>query len=185
MPDRTKSQILEALYRGDDAEAHRLAAAVGPLDVFEAAALGDADVLRALFQQDPMRAREAGEDGFTPLHLAAFFGTPECVVVLLAAGADPAIAARNAMLVTPLHSAVSRRKAENVRALLGAGVPVDARQQGGLTALHAAAHNGDQSIVDMLLAHGADRTIVDANGKSAAQHARDGSHIAIVALLDS
>jgi ankyrin repeat protein len=184
MPSDLTSPILQALYRGDDAEARRLAAAGMPCDVFEAAALADAAALRALLRQTPALARETGADGFTPLHLAAFFGTPECVVALLAAGADPAVAAGNAMLVTPLHSAVSRRKTENVRALLQAGVPVDARQQGELTALHAAAHNGDRLIVEMLLSRGADRTIADAAGKTAAQHARDGGHDAIATVLE-
>ena len=183
MGNRPASPILTALYRGDDGEAHRLAAAAGRLVIFEASALGDAAAARGLLEQTPELAREAGSDGFTALHLAAFFGTPECVGALLAAGADPALPARNPMLVTPLHSAVSRRKAENVRALLDAGAPVDALQQGGLTALHAAAHNGDRSVVEMLLLRGADQNIADANGKTAEQHARDGGHTAIAALL--
>ena len=145
--------------------------------------MGDAHAVRELLQRTPSLAREVGADGFTALHLAAFFGTPECVSVLLAAGADPAMPARNPMLVMPLHSAVSRGKAENVRALLDAGAPVDARQQGGLTTLHAAAHNGNRSVVKMLLQRGADRAIVDAAGKTAEQHARDGGHEAIAALI--
>jgi hypothetical protein len=60
-----------------------------------------------------------------------------------------------------------------------------ARQQGGLTALHAAAHNGDRTIVEMLLLQGADRNIADATGKTAEQHAREGGHVALAALIEA
>src|SRR5450755_4582531 len=134
MNNALPSPILLALYGGDVDEARRLAAAAAVLNVFEAAGLGDADALRELLRQTPSLAGLVGADGFTALHLAAFFGTPECVSALLAAGADPAMPARIPLPVRPRHSAVSGGKAENVRALLAAGAPVDARQQGGLTA---------------------------------------------------
>ena len=185
MTNGSPSRILPALYGGNVDEARRLAGAAPQLDIFEAAGLGNAGAVRELLQRTPSLARAVGADGFTALHLAAFFGTPECVSALLAAGADPAMPARNPMLVMPLHSAVSRRKAENVRVLLDAGAPVDARQQGGLTALHAAAHNGDRRVVTMLLRRGADRAIIDAAGKTAEQHARDGGHEALAALIGS
>ena len=185
MNNNVSSPILQAIYRGEPEAARRLAVDGGALDVFEAAALGDIAALRGLLELNPTLAREIGADGFAPLHLAAFFGMSECVVALIDAGADPALPSANAMLVTPLHSAVSRHNVDNVRALLEAGAPVDARQQGGLTALHAAAHNGDWAIVDMLLVHGADRSIADAGGKTAAQHAREGGHAAIVKVLET
>jgi len=185
MIDQPASNILASLYRGDEIAARRAAAAGDPLDAFEAAALGDVATLRGILAQSPDVARRFGADGFTALHLAAYFGTAPCVAALLGAGADPAMPARNDMLVLPLHCAVSRRKAENVRVLLDAGSPVDAVQQGGLTALHAAAHNGERSIVEMLLSCGANRNIVDATGKSAAQHARDAGHAALASLLES
>ncbi|HWJ44513.1 MAG TPA: hypothetical protein VNR63_03930 [Gaiellaceae bacterium] len=46
------SDVLQAIYRGDRDEAERLAAG-RELDVFEAAALGRTDRLRALVDADP------------------------------------------------------------------------------------------------------------------------------------
>ena len=67
-------------------------------------------------------------------------------------GADARDEARNPMHVTPLHSAVSARCTPVVRLLLAAGAAVDARQQGGWTALMGAASQGDDEIVALLLA---------------------------------
>jgi ankyrin repeat protein len=53
---------------------------------------------------------------------------------------------------------------------------VDARQQAGYTALHAAARHGDEELVDLLLAHGADPSLRSDDGKDAAAHARDQGH---------
>ena len=39
-----------------------------------------------------------------------------------------------------------------------------------------AALNGQDELVDLLLAHGADRSMVNADGKRAADHERDGGH---------
>ena len=128
---------------------------VGPL---EAAALGYVTDL------DPS-AR--GADGFTALHLAAFFGGPDTVKALLAAGADPDADAENPLHVRPLHSAVASRDIDSVRALLEAGADPNVRQQGGYTPLHGAAHAGDAEMVELLLAHGADPAAETDEGKDA------------------
>ena len=130
-------------------------ARVGPL---EAAALGRLDGL------DP-HAR--GADGFTALHLAAFFGGADAVKALLAAGADPDADAENPLRVRPLHSAVAARDREAVRALLQAGADPNVRQQGGYTPLHGAAHNGDEALVALLIEHGADPELRTDDGQTA------------------
>ncbi len=152
------SAVLVSLYhRQDGARAALLAAGaqVGPL---EAAALGELDGL------DP-GAR--GADGFTALHLAAFFGGADAVKALLAAGAPADADAENPLRVRPLHSAVASRDAESVRALLEAGADPNVRQQGGFTPLHGAAHAGDAELVRMLLDHGADPALETDDGKDA------------------
>jgi len=160
------SDILACIYRGDLAQAQQLA--VGrALDVFEAAALGDADRLTALLAGDHELARARAPDGFSALGLAAFFRQPACARILLDAGAAVDEPAANAMRVTPLHSAVAAGQLEIARWLLERGASVDARQQGGYTPLHAAAHNGQLPLVELLLAHGADRTLRTDGGQSA------------------
>jgi hypothetical protein len=140
------SAVLVSLYhRQAGARAALLAAGaeIGPL---EAAALG------RTAQLDP-GAR--GADGFTALHLAAFFGGAEAVRALLAAGADANADAENPLHVRPLHSAVAARDLESVRALLEAGADPNVRQQGGFTPLDGAQHIPDEKMVRLLREHGA------------------------------
>jgi ankyrin repeat protein len=76
--------------------------------------------------------------------------------VLLEHGADVRSVARNPMQVQALHAAVAGRSGESVRLLLDAGADPNARQHGGWTPLMAARQHGDQPVIDMLLAAGAD-----------------------------
>ncbi len=132
-------------------------ATVGPL---EAAALGDVERLRGA----DLSVR--GADGFTPLHLAAFFGGAEAVTTVLARGFDPDADADNTFKVRPLHSACAVGDHDAVRALLEAGANPNVHQQGGYTPLHTAAHNGDRTLAELLLAHGADRTLTTEAGET-------------------
>jgi ankyrin repeat protein len=152
------SAVLVSLYHRQDAARLELLAAGAEIGPLEAAALGDPARL------DP-QAR--GADGFTALHLAAFFGGAETVRALLAAGADPDADADNPLRVRPLHSAVASRDRESVAALLEAGADPDVRQQGGFTPLHGAAYAGDAEMVRLLLAHGADPALATDDGKDA------------------
>jgi ankyrin repeat protein len=148
--------IRSALYRGDRAEADRLASD-RDVDVFEAASLGDATTIRTLLRSDPALARAWSDDGFTALHLAAFLGGAGVVRELLAAGADVDAVARNEMRVQPLHSAVAAPvlDLEACRLLLAAGADANARQQGEFTPLMEAEQRDDQSLVSLLREHGA------------------------------
>jgi ankyrin repeat protein len=95
-------------------------------------------------------------DGWTPLHLAAFFGHLELAKELLNRGVNVDVRSSNAMRNTPLHAAVAGRKIELMRLLLEKGADASAKQEGGWTALHAAAQNGDREMVELLIAYGAD-----------------------------
>jgi hypothetical protein len=162
--------VLVALYHRQTESRYALLQAgahVGPL---EAAALGHLDGL------DP-DAR--GADGFTALHLAAFFGGPETVRALLEAGADPDADAENPLRVRPLHSAVASRDAQSVWLLLDAGADPNVRQQGGYTPLHGAAHAGEADIVRMLLQHGADPALTTDDGQDARAIATGGAVAAL------
>lgn len=164
------SDILACVYRGDLDGARKIAA-TRPLDVFEAAALGDAARLTTLLAADRELVRARSSDGFSALGLAAFFGQPACARLLLDDGAPVDEPSDNQMRVTPLHSAAAAGQLDIARWLLERGAPVDARQHGGYTALHAAARNGDLPLVEVLLSHGADRTLRTDDGKSAADFA--------------
>jgi ankyrin repeat protein len=160
------SPVLAALYQGKRDEAEALAG--GELDVLEAAALGRLDVLRTHLEGDLEALNARTPEGFTPLHLAAFFGGGQAVRLLLAAGAPPDADADNERSVRPLHSAVAALDHDAVRALLEAGASVDVRQQGGYTPLLQAAHADDPELAQMLLGHGADRTLAADDGRDAA-----------------
>jgi ankyrin repeat protein len=179
--DRSR-EVLQHLYAGDRPAAVA-AAGSAALDVFAAAALGDADQVAERLRADATGVTARTDDGFTALHLAAFFGTVEAVRVLLDAGADPCAVAGNAMMVTPLHSAVAHRDAHIVGALLEAGAPVNAKQAGGYTALHAAALHGRDDLVQLLLDHGADPELATDEGTRAADHAEAGGHDVLAANL--
>src|SRR3954453_23156550 len=147
------SPVLTALYGGHRDEAERLA---GEPDVLEAAALGRLDVLRTHLEGDPEALTARTPEGFTALHLAAFFGGGAAVRMLLAAGAPADADADNDRDVRPLHSAPAAGDHDAVRALLEAGADPNVRQQGGYTPLLQAAHADDPELTGMLLEHGAD-----------------------------
>jgi ankyrin repeat protein len=59
-----------------------------------------------------------------------------------------------------------------VRMLLDAGAAVDAQAANGDTPLHDAAENGHRAVVQVLLGHGASTTLVNGDGKTAADVVR-------------
>jgi ankyrin repeat protein len=180
------SELLAAVYRGDHARVEELLA-VRPepeLDVFEAAAVGRSERMAELLADDPGLVSAWTADGFTPLHLAAFFRQPEAARLLVEHGALVDVVARNDELrVTPLQSAVAARQEETAALLLERGADPNAQQRGGFTALHAAAQHGDEPIVRMLLSHGANRSLAADDGRTAAEFAREGGHADLAALL--
>ncbi|HSH32912.1 MAG TPA: ankyrin repeat domain-containing protein, partial [Actinomycetota bacterium] len=69
--------------------------------------------------------------------------------------------------------------------LLDAGASPDARQSGGWTPLHAAAHNGSAAMVTLLLEAGADPALVNDDGRTALDLATERGEPATIALLGS
>ena len=88
------SALMRARYRSDRGATQALIEAGPDLDLFEAAAFGDLDRLTALLTGGA-DVDAVSADGFTPLHLAAFFGKPEAVTLLLAAAPRPTRAGRD------------------------------------------------------------------------------------------
>ena len=149
------SEVRQALYRGDRATADALVAGGAALNVFDAAALGDAETLGALVADDGSLIDAWSADGFTALHFAAFLGGTEAVRVCLDAGADVNAVARNDMRVQPLHSAAANGNVESCRLLLDAGADVNAQQQGGFNPLDEAEHANKSELAALLRERGA------------------------------
>lgn len=153
------SALLLARYRFDRPTMDALLAADPDLDVFEAAALGRIDRLRERLMDDPASVTVISPDGFTALHLAAFFGKAEVTRILLDAGARIDTYTTNAFANQPLHAAAAGRHIDVCRLLVAAGADVNATQHGGYTPLHEAAQHGDAEMVELFLSAGADPTI--------------------------
>lgn len=160
-----------------------LLAADPPLDIFEAAALGKADRARRLLMQDPAAVHAWSPDGFTPLHLAAYFGQLDTVRILLEHGADVSANSRNPMTLTPLHSAAANGDCSICALLLEHGAEVDARQHGGWTPLFSAAARGDPELVQLFLDHGADPRLTQTEGKTAQDVAAERGHAPVARQL--
>ncbi|GAB3736665.1 ankyrin repeat domain-containing protein [Luteimonas pelagia] len=124
--------------------------------------------------------------GMTPLHLAAALGRAGALRELIAAGADPAVRAPDGQTPLGVALSAGRRDladwldwrgwtlphralqpedlpaaaivgdADAVRRLLELGLPVDAVDGQGCTALLRAAGGGHRAVVDLLLDRGAD-----------------------------
>lgn len=150
------SAVTTAAYQRQPAILAQILAAKPDLDRFEATILGDLARLAELLGEsdaDPIDARSG--DGFTALHLAAFFGRLRIAQELLDRGADANTWSSGVRRVQPLHSAVAGGHAAVARLLVERGAGPDQPQDGGFTPLHAAARNGMDTLCDFLVEHGA------------------------------
>jgi ankyrin repeat protein len=181
--DAGVSLLLQARYRGEMELVEIIRAAKPSLDLFEAAALGDVARVGELLDAEPFIVSALAPDGFSALHLAAFFGQPSVAQLLVDRDADVNAEADNSSHVQPLHSAVAGRDAQCVQILLDAGADVDARQHGGSTPLMAAAQNGDLEIVRALLAVGADPSLRSDDGRSPFDFAEAEGHQEVLSAL--
>ena len=160
------SDALQALYAGNVDEAKRLLPPDSELSVFDAAAFGRIDRLRTILEEDASRANALSSDGFTPLHLACYAEQEGAARVLIEHGADVNVRSTGSIArVPPLGTAAFVRSARVARLLLDAGADVDGEGEGGFTALHTAAQNGDQELVRLLLERGADPGHAMADGR--------------------
>jgi uncharacterized protein len=150
-----ESLVLHACYLGAT-EVAPLLLRGRKLDACEAAALGDVAALRAAIEEDDDARVRRSSDGWSPLHLAAFFGQDEAVALLIDHGAPLDAHSTNATRNTPLHAALAgATKPSIVKRLIFAGADVGARGAQNITPLHLAASRGDGTLCDLLIARGA------------------------------
>src|SRR5688572_28163016 len=83
-----ESAILTAVYHRQKEIANLLVARGAALSIFEACAAGEIERAERLLAEDTARVNAWSHDGWTPLHLAAFFGHAKLVELLLSGGAD-------------------------------------------------------------------------------------------------
>ena len=169
-----------ALYKRRQDMAEIILSKEPPLDIFEAAAMGEREIAMELLREDESLVNSFAVDGYTALHLAAYFGRAPVVQRLIERGAELRAIAHNSMEVEPLHSAVAGRNLEVVRILLDAGADPAARQAGGWTPLHTAAQSGDARIARLLVEHGADIRAVNDEGLTPIDVAKAAGHDSVL-----
>jgi ankyrin repeat protein len=179
-----QSALLLAKYYRQETIADYLLSLNPKLDVFNAAAAGQVSQVMQQVDRDPALLESHSTDGWTPVHLAAFFGHPELLNALLDRGADVNSRSTNAMKNTPLHAAAAGSRTDVVELLLKRGADSNATQEGGWTALHSAAQAGNRGMVEVLIANGADVNLRAANEQApldlALMHGRED----VAALLE-
>jgi ankyrin repeat protein len=156
--ERSDSLLLTAAYAGRR-EIFRLLLEKGAgVNLFEAAAIGLGDRASEIIGRDPSQVNAHSHDGWTPLHLASFFGHCDLAALLLDHGADVNARSRSerfARANTPLHAAAANRQVEVARLLLERGADVNARDGSGFTPLALAANSRSDLLMILLLEKGA------------------------------
>lgn len=156
--DDGDSLLLTAAYSGRKDVFDLLLEKGAGVNVFEASALGLSDRVGEFLGIDPSLANTYSHDGWTPLHLASFFGRKEVASVLLAHGADVNARSRSTRFAkenTPLHAAAANRQIALAELLLAHGADVNARDGSGYTPLALAANGKNDLLVVILLEKGA------------------------------
>jgi ankyrin repeat protein len=129
------------------------------LDLFTAVAIGDADAVARLLEQDPASVNTRGPDGYPALHFAVGMNDAESLKLLLEAGADVDI--RNTDNgtgypdETALHCAAFWGREDLAKLLIDAGADVNARTNRQSTPLHSAARMTNVEVARLLLENGA------------------------------
>jgi len=150
--------LLAAAYSGRREIFDLLIAKGAAVNLYEAAAVGLADRVAAHLDGEPGSVNSYSHDGWTPLHLAAFFGHTEIARSLLDRGADINARSRSTRFArenTALHAAAANRQTKVAELLLERGADVNARDGHGYTPLALAAGSKSDILVILLLDRGA------------------------------
>lgn len=182
-----RTPILLALYFRQEPLAQLIRERTEAPDLYEAAAMGETELVQKLLPENPDGAQALAPDGFTVLGLATYFGRTETAKLLLEAGAQPDTSSANQFKVWPIHSASAHRdpavSLELVKLLLEWKANPNVTQAGGWTPLHQAAAHGREESAKVLLDHGASLTIKSDDGRTPLEIARAKGHDSLESLL--
>jgi ankyrin repeat protein len=177
------SAILTAVYHRQKEIVNLLVARGATLTVFEACAAGELERVERLLEDDAGLVNAYSPDGWTPLHLAAFFGSARIVELLLRQQADPSARSKNANGNTPLHAALAGNHTFAAGLLLGAGADVNAIDAAGWRPLHIAAANNNLDAMKAIIAQGAEVAAATTEGQTALSIAQEKNRREAAVLL--
>lgn len=177
------SPLMAALYYGRQGAVEWLLDQGVTVTIHEAAALGDDETIAYMLNLEPSLLQQISFDGWTPLHLAAFFGGYEAAKLLIERGAEVNAVSTNSMRNAPLHAAAAASRTSVALLLLENGADANARQSGGWTPLHSAANRCDVDTVKALLKHGADPNAAAEDGKSPRSIAEERGFTEVLSVL--
>jgi ankyrin repeat protein len=178
-------ELFDAIRAGDSSQVAAVVAEDPSLAIFAASIQGDTAQIEHLLSGNRSLVSALSTDGWTPLHLAAFFGKADAARMLLNKGAQVSARSTNQMENMALHAAAAGKHAHVVKLLLDHGAPANARQHGGWTPLHAVAQNGDLDSAQALISGGADLKARADNNQSALDLALTKGQQAMVEFLEA
>jgi ankyrin repeat protein len=178
-----ESAILTAVYHRQKEIVNLLVARGVSLSLFEACAAGEVERVERLVESDRSAINTFSTDGWTPLHLAAFFGHVKIAELLLAQHADVNARSRNHNGNTPLHAALAGNHKMVAGLLIGQGADVNAADGAGWRPLHLAAANNNVEVIKTLVAQGGDVTAPNGEGQTPLSLATEKNHREAAVLL--
>src|SRR3954470_1448816 len=183
------SAILTAVYHRQKEIVNLLVARGASLSLFEACAAGEVERVERLLHESARGAigvpgvNDYSSDGWTPLHLAAFFGHAKIAELLIAHDADVVAVSRGSNRNTPLHAALAGNHKFIAGLLIGHGADVNAPDAQGWRPLHLAAANNNMDAIKALIAQGADVQAANGEAKTALSLATEKNYREAAALL--
>ncbi len=178
-----ESAIITAVYHRQKEIVNLLVARGVTLTLFEACAAGELERVERLIAEDASPLNTYSGDGWTPLHLAAFFGHARIAELLIAEGGRVSAGSTNATRNTPLHAALAGNHKFVAGLLIGAGADVNVGDASGWRPLHIAAANNNLDSIKALVAQGADVSAQNNEGKTPLSLATEKNHREAAALL--